>query len=67
MSVPQFSVVDGRLWVDAIFARDNHWTGNNKDATIFQGSNKNFDNPVSWEQTNGSNPQKMILLMGLGI
>lgn len=66
MSVPQFSVVDGRLWVDAIFARDNHWTGNNKDATIFQGSNKNFDNPVSWGATNGSNPQKNDIIDGFG-
>jgi hypothetical protein len=45
MSVPQFSIVNNRLWLDALFVRDYHGT----DTTVFVGgSNKNGDSPNSW-------------------
>ena len=45
MSVPQFSIVNNKLWLDALFVRDYHAT----DTTVFvSGSNKNGDSPASW-------------------
>jgi len=45
MSKPQFSVVNNRLWLDAIFVRDYH--GN--DTTVFtSGSDKNGMSPDFW-------------------
>ncbi|HEU0110348.1 MAG TPA: hypothetical protein VFQ73_05695, partial [Flavisolibacter sp.] len=45
MSRPQFSIVNNRLWLDALFVRDYH--GN--DTTVFvSGSNKNGMSPATW-------------------
>ena len=45
MSRPKFSVVNNRLWLDAIFVRDYH--GN--DSTVFTaGSDKNGMSPADW-------------------
>jgi len=45
MSVPQFSIINNRLWLDAIFVRDYH--GN--DTTVFaSGSSKNGMSPANW-------------------
>ncbi len=45
MSKPQFTTVNGRLWLDAIFVRDYH--GN--DTTVFtSGSDKNGMSPDLW-------------------
>jgi hypothetical protein len=45
MSKPSFSVVNNRLWLDAIFVRDYH--GN--DTTVFTaGADKNGDSPANW-------------------
>lgn len=45
MRLPQFSVVNGRLWIDAVFIRDHH----GDDSTVFaSGSNKNGMNPNDW-------------------
>jgi hypothetical protein len=45
MSRPQFSIVNNRLWLDALFVRDYHAT----DTTVFvSGSNKNGDSPADW-------------------
>lgn len=45
MSRPQFSVVNNRLWLDAIFVRDYH--GN--DSSVFTaGSDKNGMSPADW-------------------
>jgi hypothetical protein len=45
MRYPQMSVINGRLWVDAIFIRDHH----GDDSTVFAASsNKNGMNPASW-------------------
>jgi hypothetical protein len=45
MRYPQFTVVNNRLLIDAIFIRDHH----GDDSTVFaSGSNKNGMSPVSW-------------------
>lgn len=45
MSKSQFSIVQGRLWLDAIFVRDYHGT----DTTVFvSGSDKNGMSPAAW-------------------
>lgn len=45
MSKPSFSVVNNRLWLDALFVRDYH--GN--DTTVFtSGADKNGDSPANW-------------------
>ena len=45
MNRPQFSVVNNRLWLDALFVRDYH--GN--DTTVFaSGSSKNGMSPANW-------------------
>jgi hypothetical protein len=45
MSVPQFTVVNGRTLIDAVFIRDHHGA----DSSVFAaGSNKNAMNPADW-------------------
>ncbi len=45
MAYPQFSIVNNRMFIDAIFIRDHH----GDDSTVFaSGSNKNGMSPVSW-------------------
>lgn len=44
MRFPQFSVINGRLLIDAIFIRDYH----GDDTTVFSGGNKNGMNPDDW-------------------
>jgi hypothetical protein len=47
MRVPQFSVVNNRLWIDAVYIRDyNGQSGG--DSTAFVTSNKNGDSPGVW-------------------
>lgn len=59
MSRPAFSVVNNRLWLDAIFIRDYH--GN--DTTVFTaGSDKNGMSPASWTGGVQSIPDKNDIL-----
>ena len=44
MRFPQFSVINNRLLIDAIFIRDYH----GDDSTVFSGGNKNGMNPNVW-------------------
>ncbi|HZF65418.1 MAG TPA: T9SS type A sorting domain-containing protein [Chitinophagaceae bacterium] len=45
MSKPAFTVVNNRLWLDALFVRDYHGT----DSTVFTaGSDKNGMSPANW-------------------
>jgi hypothetical protein len=47
MRVPQYSIINSRLWIDAVYIRDyNGQTGN--DETSFVSSNKNGDSPANW-------------------
>ena len=59
MSKPAFSVVNSRLWLDALFVRDYH--GN--DTTVFvAGSDKNGMSPASWSGGIQSIPDKNDIL-----
>jgi hypothetical protein len=59
MSKPAFSVVNNRLWLDALFVRDYH--GN--DTTVFvAGSDKNGMSPESWSGGVQSVPDKNDIL-----
>ena len=59
MSRPQFTVVNNRLWLDAIFVRDYH--GN--DSSVFtSGSDKNGMSPADWTGGVQSIPDKNDIL-----
>jgi hypothetical protein len=59
MSVPKFSVVNNRLWLDALWVRDYH--GN--DTTVFTaGSDKNGMSPAEWSGGVQSIPDKNDIL-----
>ncbi len=59
MSRPQFTVVNNRLWLDAIFVRDYH--GN--DSSVFTaGSDKNGMSPANWTGGVQSIPDKNDIL-----
>ena len=48
MRVPQLSVINNRLWLDAVYIRDYNGQAGG-DSTAFVISNKNGDNPASWD------------------
>jgi len=50
MVYPEFSVVNNRLLVDALFIRDHHGT----DSSAFLSSNKNGQSPATWQATGAS-------------
>ena len=59
MSRPKFSLINNRLWLDALFVRDYH--GN--DSTVFtSGSDKNGMSPVNWTGGVQSIPDKNDIL-----
>lgn len=60
MSVPPFSIINSKMLIDAVFARDFH----GDDSTIFaSGSNKNGMNPADWSTpVSQSVPDKNELL-----
>jgi Secretion system C-terminal sorting domain len=59
MSKPPFSIINNRLWLDAIWVRDYH--GN--DTTVFtSGSDKNGMSPVNWTGGIQSIPDKNDIL-----
>lgn len=59
MRVAPYSVVNNRLWLDAMFVRDYHAT----DSTVFvQGSSKNGMSPAAWGGTIQSVPDKNEIL-----
>jgi hypothetical protein len=47
MRVPQFSLINNRLWIDAVYIRDYNGQAGG-DSTAFVVSNKNGDSPGSW-------------------
>lgn len=47
MRVPQFSLVNNRLWIDAVYIRDYNGQAGG-DSTAFVSSNKNGDSPGIW-------------------
>jgi len=59
-SKPPLTPVNGQyLWIDAVYGRDNNSAQSNNDATIFTStSDKNPDNPLTYNIGSGSVPQK---------
>ncbi|MFD1096876.1 hypothetical protein ACFQ3Q_14065, partial [Salegentibacter chungangensis] len=54
---------DGRLWIDAVYYRDQRTDGSNSDVTVFdQKVNKNYNNPTRWTLKDGEVPQKNDLI-----
>ncbi len=47
MRVPQFTILNNRLWIDAVYIRDYNGQAGG-DSTAFVMSNKNGDNPAVW-------------------
>ena len=62
MSVPLFSKINGRLWLDAVYGRDFVSTSPLFDSTIFSSAAKNGDNPVNWNGGTSNVPDKTDLL-----
>uniref|UniRef100_UPI000555CBEE hypothetical protein n=1 Tax=Flavobacterium sp. ACAM 123 TaxID=1189620 RepID=UPI000555CBEE len=55
-----YPIVDGYLWVDAVYGRDNYVKGGSAEKSYFGGSgDKNSDNPSTWNiASGGSVPAK---------
>ena len=58
MSVPLYSKVNGRLWLDAVYGRDYVSTNPLADSTAFSSSAKNGENPASWSGGTTNFPDK---------
>ncbi|MFB0903279.1 MAG: hypothetical protein QMB11_02770, partial [Nonlabens sp.] len=53
------TIVNGYLWLDAVYGRDTNSAQGNSDTSIFSStSDKNSDNPSTWNLGSGSVPQK---------
>jgi hypothetical protein len=64
MSVPLYTNVSGKIWLDAIYTRD-YITGST-DSTTFSGGGKNGDDPASWHGNASSIPGKTDLVDAYG-
>ncbi|WP_211196231.1 hypothetical protein, partial [Flavobacterium sp. H122] len=54
-----YPIVDGYLWLDSVYGRDNISGQGENDLSIFSGTkDKNSDNPNTWNLGIGSIPQK---------
>lgn len=62
MSVPLYSRINGKLWLDAVYGRDYIATSPLFDSTAFASSAKNGDNPGNWSGTTTNLPDKDDLL-----
>jgi len=62
MSVPLYSKVGGRLWLDAVYGRDFSAAASFKDSTTFTIASKNGDNPINWAGGISSFPDKNDLI-----
>ncbi|MDP4251652.1 MAG: hypothetical protein Q8918_16235 [Bacteroidota bacterium] len=58
MSVPLYSKINGKLWLDAVYGRDYIATSPLFDSTIFTSAAKNGDNPVNWSGGKNNIPDK---------
>ena len=57
----------GTRWLDAVFFRDTHWAGSAEDLNVFKtGSNKNADNPQTWNIQSGNGGQKNDIIDVMG-
>jgi hypothetical protein len=64
MSVPLYTSVSGKIWLDAIYTRD-YITGST-DSSTFAGGGKNGDDPASWHGIASSIPDKTDLVDAYG-
>lgn len=62
MSVPLYSKVGGKLWLDAVYGRDYMAASSLKDSTTFSIASKNGDNPINWAGGVSSFPDKNDLV-----
>lgn len=62
MSVPLYSRVGGKLWLDAVYGRDYMAAASLKDSTTFSIACKNGDNPSNWAGGVSSFPDKNDLV-----
>jgi len=62
MSVPLYSKIGGRLWLDAVYGRDFSAAASLKDSTTFTIASKNGDNPTNWAGGISSFPDKNDLI-----
>ncbi len=62
MSVPLFSKMNGKLWLDAVYGRDYVATSPLFDSTVFTIAAKNGDNPTNWVGGTSNIPDKNDLL-----
>ena len=60
MSVPLYSNISGRIWLDAVYTRD--YIAKPTDTTTFTGGNKNGDDPANWHGVASSIPDKTDLI-----
>ncbi|SDS03637.1 Ig-like domain-containing protein [Christiangramia echinicola] len=69
MSKPIYSMVDGYLWIDAVYFRDQRTNSNLVDETFFtSGNDKNFEDPIlGWTiGTGNGGPQKNDIIEFFG-
>ena len=58
-----YPIVDGNLWLDTVYGRDNNSAQGNSDNSIFASTaDKNSDNPSTWVLGTGSIPQKVDII-----
>lgn len=62
MSTPYLTTVNGRLWMDALYARDYIVNATSTDTTTFTGGRKNGDDPANWGGVASSIPDKTDLV-----
>ncbi len=62
MSVPLYSKINGKLWLDAVYGRDFIATSPLFDSTIFTNAAKNGENPSAWNGGTSNIPDKNDLL-----
>jgi hypothetical protein len=58
MSVPLYSKLNGKLWLDAVYGRDYIGANSMIDSTGFTIASKNGDNPVNWMGGSKNFPEK---------
>lgn len=62
MSVPLYTKLNGKLWLDAVYGRDYIATNPLTDSTAFTIASKNGDNPGNWVGGSTSFPDKNDLV-----
>jgi len=61
MSVPAFSRIDNRLWLDAVYIRD-YTDAIGRDSTVFGYSSRSETNPASWDGMTSTIPNSADII-----